>query len=172
MLTLYILCGYPFAGKSTIARELIPALELTRVALDDINSERGVGGDVNSAMTEEEWQESYDMYRDRIVRHLLAGNSVIVDSVAHKRQNRDALRRLAEESSARTVVLHVATPASVARERWLDNRQSGRRVDVRDDDFNRVVDGFEVPEADESVIVVEPDLNSQQVLDLVRAVMG
>lgn len=171
MLTLYILCGYPFAGKSTIARELIPALKLARVALDDINSERGVGDNIANAIAEEEWQESYDMYHERIVDNLKAGNSVIVDSVAHKRQNRDALRRLAQENSAQTVVLYVATLANVSRERWLENRHSMRRVDVRDDDFNRIVDQFEVPEADERVVVIEPDLNSQQVLNLVRAVI-
>jgi hypothetical protein len=40
---LYILCGSPFAGRSTLARALVAATGCESVALDAINSEYGAG---------------------------------------------------------------------------------------------------------------------------------
>jgi hypothetical protein len=37
------LCGLPFAGKSTVARQLAAELGAPIVRLDDINAERGLG---------------------------------------------------------------------------------------------------------------------------------
>ncbi len=41
----YILCGLPFAGKTTLARTLAQHLDLPRVSIDEINGERGLGFD-------------------------------------------------------------------------------------------------------------------------------
>jgi len=39
---LYLLCGLPFAGKTTLVKALEDWLEIRRVALDEINTERGI----------------------------------------------------------------------------------------------------------------------------------
>src|SRR5438270_7956448 len=117
MAKLYILCGYPFAGKSTLAKALINKYGFIRVAIDNINSELGVGKDFDKEITPEEWQRTYDVYHDRIANNLKAGKSVIADTVAHTRESRDGLRKIAQESNAETVILYVNTPLEVVKER-------------------------------------------------------
>jgi len=55
---LYILCGLPFAGKTTLARAMARRLGFVSIALDDVNSERGVGLS-GEAIPQAEWAKSY-----------------------------------------------------------------------------------------------------------------
>jgi thymidylate kinase len=50
------------------------------------------------------------------------------------------------------VVLYLAVSAAVCRERWLSNRRSSARFDVRDEDFANVVARFDEPAEDERAI--------------------
>ncbi len=56
---LYILCGVPFSGKTTVATALADWLDINRVAIDDINNERNVWDD-ETGMSPEEWTRTYD----------------------------------------------------------------------------------------------------------------
>ncbi len=168
MAKLYILCGYPFAGKSTIARSLIKKFGLVRVALDDINSERGIGKDSHREITSDEWQGTYDIYHNRIVHNLQEGNSVVTDTVGHTKKARNELRKLAKNNNAEAIILYVATPFDIVKERWLNNRQTKNRPDVRDNDFNRVVNDFEIPNTDEDVVTITPDMEIEEIYKLIE----
>lgn len=164
---LYILCGYPFAGKSTIARELVSRLHLTRIALDDINAERGIGVDLRQSIPADEWEVTYDIYRNRIIANLRAGKSVITDTVAHKKENRDSLSQLAIDNHAEPIILYVATPLEVVEARWQANRQTHQRADVRDDSFYDVVEQFEEPTSDENPVTITPAMSTEDVLQII-----
>jgi predicted kinase len=62
------------------------------------------------------------------------------------------LRAIAKNYSVNTTVIYVDVPLSEVRRRWLENRQTGMRADVRDSDFANVVEHFEVPTEDENVL--------------------
>lgn len=55
---LYIMCGPPFAGKSTLARALAARLRLALISIDAINTERGLGIHV-APIAPEEWDGTY-----------------------------------------------------------------------------------------------------------------
>ncbi len=141
---------------------------MVRIALDEINAERGIGNSFDRTMTPNEWQETYDIYHERIAANLHRGHSVIVDTVGHTREGRDGLREIAQEHNAEAVVLYLATPLAIAEERWLNNRKTKERADVRDDDFYRVVNNFEIPGDDEHVKIITPDMNIQEVYGLIE----
>ena len=63
MQTLIFLCGLPFAGKTTLARAIADQLRVPYLALDAINSERGLGL-AGAAITPAEWEGTYaEAYR-------------------------------------------------------------------------------------------------------------
>ena len=64
-------------------------------------------------------------------------------------------------------VIFVDVPESVARERWLKNRRTGNRFDVRDDDFAQVVDNFQSPTDEEDVIRYDQTLPLSEWVDQV-----
>lgn len=164
MTKLFVLCGYPFAGKSTIARELVERFNLVRIALDDIFAEQNIDTSTNTKITSEQQQIVYDIYQNRIAENLDLGNSAIIDSVAHKREARDSLRQLAEKHRAQMSLLFVDTPLDVATQRWQQNRGTQARVDVQNDSFNEVVQSFEKPTPDENPIVITPNAKLDEVI--------
>ncbi len=148
---LYILCGLPFAGKTTLARALVQRLGISRVAIDDINGERGIWND-ETGLSEEEWKNTYNEAYRRIGIHLSRGESVVDDSVNFTKELRDRLRAIAQRYDAHSAVIYIDIPLTEVQRRWQENRQTLERGDVRDDDFAQVVEYFEPPTGDEQTL--------------------
>ena len=165
--TLSVMCGLPFAGKSTIATALAEALGAEVVRLDAINHERGLGLD-GRAISPEDWAISYAEADRRLERALAGGRSVIADATHFSRAERDRARALAQAQGARTRVVHVPLTAEEARRRLLANRQTHVRYDVRDDDFALVVTHFEPPDGEPDVVRCSPDASPSEWIAAVR----
>jgi predicted kinase len=148
---LYILCGLPFAGKTTLARTLVNQQTISHVAIDTINSERGAWDD-ETGMSPEEWAVTYSEAYSRIDALLSQGKSVVDDSVNFTRELRDRLRAIAERYSTQTMVIYVDIPIAEIRRRWQENRRTAARADVRESDFLQVAELFEPPTEGENVL--------------------
>lgn len=158
---LYILCGLPFAGKSTLARELVRTRNFVLVEMDAINSERGLGLD-GQAISPSDWDITYAEFYHRIDQLLAAGKPVIADAPNFTRDQRDLLREIARKYSAPSTVIYLNLPEATVRERWQRNRQTNQRYDVRDDDFALVVDFFQPPTDEENVIYYDQSLPMEE----------
>lgn len=152
--TLYVLCGLSFAGKSTLARALAARLDIPCVAIDAINTERGVGLDA-APISPDEWAATYAEVYQRISGYLSAGKSAIFDAVNFTREQRDEVREIAENCGAAVCLIYLAVPPELAIMRWQHNRLSGERHDVTDDNYALVRDGFELPAAEEGALVYD-----------------
>jgi len=148
------MCGLPFAGKSTLARQLAERTGARVVVLDAINGERGLGLD-GAAIPPDEWRRTYDEAYRRIAEQLSAGHSVIFDHGNFSRAERDEVRAVGRRARARVRFVYVPVAAEEARRRWLRNRQSHERYDVRDDDFALALRVFESPDEEPDVLRVE-----------------
>src|SRR3712207_2796000 len=63
---LYLICGLPCSGKSTLVRQLAQRLGCGAVSFDAINHERELGFAREREMTEAEWGEMYGIARGRV----------------------------------------------------------------------------------------------------------
>lgn len=161
---LYIVCGLPFAGKTTMSRTLAEGLEnAVHVEIDQVNTERGFGIDA-ALISPTEWAETYRLAYQRADEALSTGHDVVFDATNYSRAQRDILRMNANRQGADSAVIFVDVPAEECRERWRDNRVSGARYDVRDEDFERVVDKFDPPRPDERVILFLPDMSVKDLM--------
>jgi predicted kinase len=152
---LYILCGLPFAGKTTLAGVLSDHLGLARLALDDIICEWGVGLD-GRPIPAEHWAAAYNEAYRRLDALLRAGRSVVYDATNYRRAHRRRLERIAARHGATTQVIYLDVAEAEARRRWQQNRVTRERWDVRAEDFAKVVDHFEPPDPDEGVLHYDP----------------
>lgn len=152
--TLYILCGLPFSGKSTVAKKLIDRFGFAYISLDQINADRGVGLEIEKTpITPQEWKETYaESYRNT-EKLLKEGKSVIYDATNFTREQRDKLRAISTTCESQSKVIYVDIPASESRRRWQTNRESRSRFDVREEDFAEVFNNFQPPTPDESVVI-------------------
>jgi len=152
-----MLCGLPFAGKTTLARTLVARYGWRAISLDAINGERGLGlaGDPSPP---HEWDQTYAEAYRRVSAALGAGETVIYDETNFLKTQRDSLRAIAAACHLPAYVIYLQVSAAEARRRWQQNRLLPQRNDVRDDDFANVVARFEPPIADERVICYDPTL--------------
>jgi len=148
---LYMMCGLPFAGKSTLARALATHLDAVRLETDAINTERGLGSN-GAAITTREWAATYREAYQRLEALLRDGYTVVYDAVNYRHVQRDQLRRIARRCGVTAQVIFVATSVERARQRLELNRVQVARFDVRDEDFAEVANRFEPPTADEHVL--------------------
>ena len=152
MQSVLLLCGLPFAGKTTAAGELQEQLGATVISLDAINAERGLRGGDGIAV--EEWQRSHHVALARLAEALEAGQRfVVVDDTNCLRFLRDGYREVARRFGAGTRVVILPADAEEAARRLRENRDSGTRNDVRDEVFAETVDLFEWPGDDESPVI-------------------
>ncbi len=153
MSMLYILCGLPFSGKTTLAKELIEKYQWSFVGIDEINRERGIGVDITKPITPDEREITYKLTEEKTKQLLGEGKTVIYDATNFTFQQRQKLRDLAKSCQSSARIIYVATSKADVIKRWMDNRQTGKRNDVREDDFMRVVNNFQVPTDKENPII-------------------
>ncbi len=159
---LVAMCGIPFSGKSTIARELGDRCGLALVSVDAIVRERNI--DVGS---QRGWAKAMAEGLARTRRLLAEGQAVVYDNANHSRRNRDRCRRLVKQNDARFRLVWVDTPVEVARRRLVANRQTLARSDVPDTSFFEIVDQFEPPADERNVLRFTPGMTID---DLIRSI--
>ncbi|MDP9370345.1 MAG: ATP-binding protein [Chloroflexota bacterium] len=165
---LLIMCGLPFSGKSTLARELAARLRFVHLELDAVNVERGAGLD-GGVITREDWLAAYRESYRRLDGLLNEGCSVVFDATNFRRAHRERLRRAARRAGAVAMVVYLDMPESETRDRLLRNRAAPLRYDVRDEDFAQVAVGFQPPGEDENVVRCDPTVSVAAVVARLRS---
>ena len=80
---------------------------------------------------------------------------MIFDHGNFNRSERDRVRAIGQRMAARVPFVYVRVSVDEARRRWLRNRKTHERYDVRDDDFELVLRMFEPPDGEPDVVTVE-----------------
>ena len=152
---LYLFTGISFSGKSAMARQMAEHLGVARVDPDEVSRRFGLGL-AGEFLSDAQWAELHPVAGQEACSHLRAGRSVVYDTTAFTRQQRDALRELARGCGATTRLIFIDTPRDLAYQRWLANEQTRARPRVHADDFAMVADLFESPGSDEDALRCTP----------------
>ena len=168
-ITLVLMCGLSFSGKSTLASQLGRELGATVLSLDSINEERGLDG--GQGIPVEEWVETNRLAEERCSAQLEAHRNVIIDDTGSPRFIRDQWRDVAARTHAAFALVWVQIDPELQRERLLANRLAGRRHDITDEVLFDHLAHFEPP-ADEGAITINArDVNDPRHLEaVVRAI--
>lgn len=153
MTKLYILCGIPFSGKSTLAKALADQLSGVRIDLDDIKFEMYGINVTDDELKQEDWDQIYQKMYGLIEKSLVGGNTVVHDTGNFTKYERQLISNIAQKLDLDFVTIFVDTPIEVARQRLLQNRQTLERFDVSDKAFEEAVLEMEKPTKEENSIV-------------------
>ena len=162
---LFVLCGLPFSGKSTLARALSERFPLEHIEIDQVHEQRGVVPGQGRRVADEDWRAAFQRSFRRLHAVLAAGGSVVWDTASYRRAQRERIRGVAARYGATAHLIYLATPEAEARRRLERNRETGERRDVPDDNFFEVALDFEVPGPDEDPILYHPQTPIGQWLD-------
>lgn len=151
--TLYILCGIPFAGKSTLCKRIVSQTDnVIHYCIDTFFDEYPELRD-----EEKRWEYVFQHGRELSSKALNSGTHVLYDATNYLKKERAKLRRMAQDCGGDCAVLYVEIPVEVARQRWMENRETKLRKDVAEEAWAEVTGDFEVPGSDENVIVCHWD---------------
>jgi predicted kinase len=156
--TLYVLCGLPFSGKSSLGRALAAHVGGAVVSFDALFVEHGAELGRRLEMPEV-WRAIRELAGRQIEAVLRRGVSVVYDNTNFRVEHREALRSVALAAGARVVVVHVDTPLAVIAARRAANARTGERADIADADLTLVRELWQVPRAEEGAIEFRPGMD-------------
>jgi len=149
---IFIMSGMSFAGKTTLAAQLSNKLNIPVIDPDKVSNEMGLG--LNGEFIPEEiWRQIHAESEKRVKKLLKEGKSLIYDTTALNKIQRDNLRKLAISAKAKPIVIVINISRDEAYRRWADNNRTQARFRVHIDDFNMCADGFEFPGEGEEYLV-------------------
>lgn len=149
--TLHVMCGLPFAGKSTVATRLSAELGALVVSIDEIKTSLGLR-DVWEDMSADDWNRIFSKAAELVTRELRGGRSVIYDSTNHTRASRDALRELARRGGGKARVLFLDASVEEVESRWRSNKERPERMDLSEWAFRKTLEDFEPPKDEDEVV--------------------
>ena len=114
--TVYLICGFIGAGKTTFAKKLEEQTGAVRITKDEWLIQM-VGNDLTIDGYEVFDGRMCGLSRDVAFRLAAKGIDVIIDEGFWHKEERDTLRRRAEDAGAHVVVYYLDTPIETIRER-------------------------------------------------------
>jgi predicted kinase len=152
---LYILCGFPYAGKTYLANQILRETDIVFISIDDIFYSRGFDWDTNKLPNEHEWQEIFDESYRQTKETLKSGKGVLYDSTNQTIASRDVLRAIAKECGVDTQIIYVKSDIETVWKRWEENQKNPSRSIVKRELVQMTIDTFEEPTIEEGFIVIE-----------------
>jgi len=151
--TLYLMVGYPGAGKTTISKLIHQLTGAVHIWGD---KERLIRFE-HPRHTESESQELYGQLNTEVSELLRQGRSVVFDTNFSFRKDRDHMRKIAEQNRAECRVIWVTTPRAIARKRAVEeseNKPTRLWGNMLESVFNRLAGKQQDPDADEHAIQI------------------
>lgn len=153
--TVYVLCGFIGAGKTTFAKKLEEQTGAVRITKDEWLIQM-IGNDPTIDRYEDYDSRMCGLSRDIAFRLAAKGIDVIIDEGVWEKQQRDILRRRAEDVGAQAVVHFLDTPMETIRERVarrnMNAAQDSFRISGELLDF--YLQYWEPPTEDEGYVLV------------------
>lgn len=153
--TLFILSGFPYAGKSYVAKELHGETNSSLISIDEIFSRLGFDWDTNKVPKENEWKNIFEESYEQTKQALQDGRNVLYDSTNQTITSRNKLRDVAKSAGASARVLYVKTSPQTVWKRWEENQNHSKRPQISRELVQMTIDMFEEPTQAENAIVVE-----------------
>jgi predicted kinase len=152
--TLFILCGFPYAGKSYVAKVVKAQTDAVLVSIDDIFYAKGFDWDSNTLPDMNVWEQIFNESYEMTEQALLIGKNVLYDSTNQTVASRDNLRKVARSVGADTKVVYVKSPVETVWKRWEENQKNPTRSVVNSELVEKTIQMFEEPTSEEDVLII------------------
>ena len=151
--TLYIMCGLPFSGKTTLARAIADQRDCVHLDLDSLATREGLFPE--EGIDDKQWSLLFREAHRSLAALLSLGKSVVFDAVNYDRVGRDRLRAIAQQNNSAVYVIYMKLTIHELEQRRHANRDNRQRPNVREKDFVELVRDFEVPATEENLLVFD-----------------
>ncbi len=154
---LYILCGLPYSGKTTLQKELVKRLGLQAVSVDRIMDERDMWREGHP--TQEDWNEAFSEAYRRIEAYLKAGKTVIFDCANLPFHERENARIIADKLGIMHKLIYLNISKEEILRRWQENEKTGARSQLDQETMETALNLFDEPTESEQPILYNQQMD-------------
>ncbi len=153
--TQYLLVGFPYSGKTTLAKELESKLGFARINIDDLKFTKGYRDVGDDDVPDEVWEEIFKEADRLIVKYLSKGKNIANEYAWITREWRDRARKVAKDHGFETKVILIDIPIEEIKKRWEKNKETKERFHWPGEEFKGYLKDFERPSEDENILVYD-----------------
>lgn len=150
MKNLYLLCGMPFSGKTTLGKSIAQYLNALYISLDEINEARGLFGGEGIPVTE--WEKTHHLAIEQLQDLMPSQRDIVLDDTNCFRWLRDRFRDLGVRYGYQTTLIFLNIPLVEIEQRIVANNQTQTRNKVKQEIIEKMQKTFEIPQPDETSI--------------------
>ena len=153
MATLYMMFGYPGAGKTTAAEAIEGLTEAVRLTSDQVRLELFP----QPTFSQAEHKRLYEILDEGTEKLLSEGKDVIYDANLNRREHREAKYAICKRTGATPKLLWVQTARDLAKQRAVDKsrQQLWPNYETPNQMFDRIADVIEEPGPDEPYTAID-----------------
>ncbi|GHO43457.1 AAA family ATPase [Ktedonospora formicarum] len=151
--TLYLMCGTPFSGKTTLAKQIAARMGYHYISLDDLMRERGF--DLSQTQPVEEWEKTHHICFQLLHTLMQEDTNIVLDDTNFLKWLRERFRAVALEHKYQVRTIHLAIPVTELERRRQQALATGERNYLDDEAFYNVIHHFEVPDQAEDPIIFD-----------------
>ncbi len=154
--TVYIICGFIGAGKTTFAKKLEKETGAVRITKDEWLISL-FGHDPSIPDYDKYDQQICEISRRIAFQFAEKGVDVIIDEGFWEKEQRDKMRNKIESLGAKAILYYVNTPIEIMRERTLgrNNNLSRDSFNINGEMFDNYLKHWQPPNGDERCIIVD-----------------
>ena len=150
MKTLYLMCGMPFSGKTTLGKSIAKYLDSPYISLDEINEARGLyGGD---GILVKEWEKTHFLAMEQLRSLVQSQQDIVVDDTSCFRWLRERFGNFVKQYDYQMIIVFLDISLSIIRKRIEQNEQTQARQGVKQEIIEQMAKTFEPPQPDEKAI--------------------
>ncbi|MCA9329120.1 AAA family ATPase [Candidatus Saccharibacteria bacterium] len=151
--TLYLLLGYPGAGKTTSAKIIAELTNAARLSSDDVRLRLFK----QPVFSQEEHDQLYEYLDSQTKKLLRKGVSVIYDANLNRHKFRADKYNICKQTGAKSVLIWVQTPIELAKTRAVSSSRKSLwpSRETPDAMFDRIACSIQTPLIDEPHIVLD-----------------
>lgn len=161
--TLFIITGLPFAGKTTLAKELVKRLNFEVTSVDEMIDKHNF---TVEKMSYADWGIVYDEAFEKLGELLKGGNSVIFDGGSLKKTERQNLKNVAEKSGVPWKLVYVNTTKEEIIQRRKENLKTQKRDQLEDNTMGKAFAMFEELTPDENYTIFNSHMDLDKWLEM------
>lgn len=167
---LFIMCGEAFSGKSTISKHISKKYGAQIIGRDSIYFSLEKHLALEGTPEEDDdmlWDSLWSVAVQGAKNQLLLGSSVVFDDVCLQKVRRDELKKVAEQSKAKYILIFLNISKEGLKRRKEENKKTKTRHDVPSAWMEADREDFERPTPDENPITVTDTSDKNHILDLI-----
>ena len=150
----YLFVGFPYSGKTTLAKELVK-MGFSHINIDDLKSDGGFKNISDDDVPDKVWDGVFNKADELIVKYLNEGKNVANEYAWITRQWRDRAREVAKDAGFETKIIYIDAPTDVIWIRWNENIKTRNRFHLSKEELERSIKEFEKLTPDENFIVYD-----------------